>query len=256
MSVVGVMAQRIGQSRRNAQVASLLKLQFCGDAVRLAEFEVQRFPAEQVGILLQGVHRVGAVGAVSGDGHLRGKSELCHPGDHFPHTKHPTKLVGDGRRFLGRDSLELAELLRRLGDDSQRLGPEFGHDLFGRGRPDVRQHPAGKVTQQRGGILRQGCFTRFGAELFPVTGMIDHITIGSHGHSVVHAANVAGNHNVAAAGVHLENGIAALRVFIDHMLHHAFQLEQFPGHIFLHGSHLPADSSGFSGHNGPEYLLL
>ena len=76
-----------------------------------------------------------------------------------------------------------------------------------------------------------------GAELFPVTGMIDHITVSRDGHSVIYLAHIARNYNIRPAGIHLKDGIARFAVLINDVFYSALKLEQFARSIFLHSSH-------------------
>src|SRR5699024_11656489 len=83
-----------------------------------------------------------------------------------------------------------------FGDDIQGFFPKSFDDFFGSGRSDIGQYPAGQITQEPGGILRQACLTGFCAELFTVAGMIDHVTVSRDMHTVVNAAYISGHHNV------------------------------------------------------------
>ena len=104
VAVVGVVAQSVQKPGGNAKVAALSYLQLGGDTIDLAEFQVQRLPAQHVGVLFQCFYRGGAKRAVGCNSHLGGKPKLGHPGNHFPHTVHTSELVGDGGGLLRGDT--------------------------------------------------------------------------------------------------------------------------------------------------------
>ena len=52
------------------------------------------------------------------------------------------------------------------------------------------------------------------------------MAVNRHGHTVVHAAHIAGYHNIGPVCIDLKNRVAGIGIFVDHMLDRAFQLHQ------------------------------
>lgn len=145
MAIARIVAQRVEQSRRDAQAAAGFKLQRGGNAVHLAEFLIaaarhradrgsESMPQRCAGQKRGRRSRPAGLSAIAGK-----------PGHDLPHAAHPAELVGDDGGFLFIDALELTEFLG-LGDNVERIFAEFSHQLFGGGRPDVGQHAAGQVA--------------------------------------------------------------------------------------------------------------
>jgi len=146
VTVARIVAQRIQKPCCDPQAAACLKLQGGSNTVHLTKFELQRLPAEQVGVLGQCLHGMRAKGAVGSDCLLRGQPVARKPCHNLPHTVHTAEFIGDNGGLLLGDALELTEALRRLGDDCQGILSKAGDDLFGGGGSDIRQHTAGKIA--------------------------------------------------------------------------------------------------------------
>ncbi len=95
MAVAGVVAQGAQQSRLQPLGAVPFHLVILGDAVRMAEIQLQRLAAQQVGIGRDGLGCARPKGAE----HLHGPPgpdlELGQVGDQFPHPEHPFELLLD-----------------------------------------------------------------------------------------------------------------------------------------------------------------
>ena len=153
--VARVVPHGIQQPCSHAQTAALLKIQLSGDTVRLTEFQIQRLTAQQIGILVQRLHGTRTKAAVGGHRLLGIQPVSGKPRHDLPHAIHAVEFFGDGLRFFRGYSFNLAQLLRRFGNDVESLLPEPFHDFFRGGRADERQRSAGKVAEQRRRILRQ-----------------------------------------------------------------------------------------------------
>ena len=109
------------------------------NAVRMAEIQLQRLPAEQIGVLGNGVHGTGAKGAEDLHSPPGADLKLSQIGDELPHPEHPLEFLLDAVGLIRRDAWDRGELGRVIGDDLQRLGTEFIKDLVRRPGTDIRQ---------------------------------------------------------------------------------------------------------------------
>ena len=146
MTVARIVAQCIQKPCCDPQAAACLKLQGGSNTVHLTEFELQRLPAEQIGVLGQRLHGMRAESAVGSDRLLGGQTVAGKPCHDLPHTVHAAEFIGDDGSLLLGDALELAEALRRLGDDRQGVLSKAGDNFFCGGWSDIRQHTAGKIA--------------------------------------------------------------------------------------------------------------
>ena len=193
---------------------------------------MQRLAAQKIGVLVQRFDGARTEGAVGGHGILRRQAVPGKPRHDLPHAVHTAEFLRDGFRLFFGDAAQLAQALGRFGNDGQRFLAEFFNDFFRGGGSDVRQHPAGKIAQQRLRVLRQAGFAGFCLELLAVAGMVDQMPVDRHAHTVVDAADIARHNDIGAAGVHLKHGVAGFGIFVDDALHHALQLLQFCRLVF------------------------
>ena len=139
VAVARVVAQGAQQGRFQPLGAVAFHVVILGNAVRVAEIQLQRFAAEQIGICRNGLHGPGAEGAEHLHRAARADLELRQIGDQLPHPKHPLELLLDAVGLVRRDAGHLREPGRVVGDHLQRLGTEQVDDLIRRLGPDVRQ---------------------------------------------------------------------------------------------------------------------
>ena len=105
----------------------------------MAEVQLQRFAAEQVGVLLDGLHGPRPEGAEDFHRPAGADLELSQIGDEFPHSEHPLELLLDAVGLVRRDARDEGELGGVVGDNFQRRRAEFVNDLIRRPSPDVGQ---------------------------------------------------------------------------------------------------------------------
>ena len=105
----------------------------------MAEIQLQRLPAEQIGVLGNRVHGTGAKGAEDLHSPPGADLKLSQIGDELPHPEHPLEFLLDAVGLIRRDARDRGELGRVIGDDLQRLGTEFINDLVRRPGTDIRQ---------------------------------------------------------------------------------------------------------------------
>ena len=139
VAVARVVAQGAQQGRFQPLGAVAFHVVILGNAVRVAEIQLQRFAAEQIGICRNGLHGPGAEGAEHLHRAARADLELRQIGDQLPHAEHPLELLLDAVGLVRRDAGHLREPGRVVGDHLQRLGTEQVDDLIRRLGPDVRQ---------------------------------------------------------------------------------------------------------------------
>ena len=110
-----------------------------GDAVGVAEIQLQRLAAEQIGVGGDGVHGAGAKHPEHLHRAAGADLKLRQIGDELPHPEHPLELLLDAVGLVRRDAGHLREPGRVVGDHLKRLGTEQVDDLIRRLGPDVRQ---------------------------------------------------------------------------------------------------------------------
>ena len=202
-----------------------------GDAVGMAEVQLQRFAAEQVGVLLDGLHGPRPEGAEDLHRPAGADLELSQIGDELPHSEHPLELLLDAVSFVRRDAGDQGELGGVVGDHLQRRRAEFVDDLIGRARPDIRQGAAGKEGVYRFQILRHIGLALLGVELAAIGGVVLIFTAADHALARMELAHDPAHHGDRAAAGNFKHRVAVVRVLVDNVLHRSLDLFQ------LHAPH-------------------
>ena len=226
VAVARVVAQGAQQGRFQPLGAVAFHVVILGNAVRVAEIQLQRFAAEQIGICRNGLHGPGAEGAEHLHRAARADLELRQIGDQLPHPKHPLELLLDAVGLVRRDAGHLREPGRVVGDHLKRLGTEQVDDLIRRLGPDVRQRPAGKEGVHRFQILGHVGLALLCVELAAIGGVVLVAAAADHAFARVQFAHNAAHHRDHTAAGHLEHHIAVVGVLVDDVLHGALDLFQ------------------------------
>ena len=95
MAVARVVAQSAQQSGFQPLGAVALHVVILGDAVGVAEVQLQRLPAQQIRVGGNGLHGSHAKGPEHLHGLAGADLELCQIGDELPHAEHPLELLLD-----------------------------------------------------------------------------------------------------------------------------------------------------------------
>ena len=144
VAVARVVAQGAQQGRFQPLGAVAFHVVILGNAVRVAEIQLQRFAAEQIGICRNGLHGPGPKGAEHFHSPAGADLELSQIGNELPHPEHPLELLLDAVGLIGRDAGHLREPDRVVGDHLQCLSPEQIDDLIRCFGSDIRQRLAGQ----------------------------------------------------------------------------------------------------------------
>ena len=201
-----------------------------GDAVGVAEVQLKRLAAEQIGVLLDGRHGPRAEGAEDLHRPAGADLELGQIGDQLPHPEHPLELLLDAVGLVRRDAGHLREPGRVVGDHLKRLGTEQVDDLIRRLGPDVRQRPAGKEGVHRFQILGHVGLALLCVELAAIGGVVLVPPPADDALPCMKLPHHAADHRYHTAARYLEHGVAVVLVLVDDVLHRAFQLFQLPLH--------------------------
>ena len=231
VAVAGIVAQGAQQGGLQPLRAVPLHLVVGGDAVGVAEVQVQRLAAEQVGVGRNGLRRPRPKGAEHLHRPPRPDLELSQIGDQLPHPEHPLELLLDAVGLVGRDALDLGQAGGLVGDDVQRRRAEPVDDLLRRGRPHIGQGPAGQKGVDRVKVLGHIGQALGGVELPAIGGMIFVPPAADHALPDVQLAQGAADHRQLALPRQLEHHIAAVGILKDNVLDGAldlFQLLFFP----------------------------
>ena len=231
MAVARVVAQGAQQSRFQPLGAVPRHVVILGDAVGVAEIQLQRLAAQQIRILGDGVHGPGAEGAEDLHGLAGANLELGEVGDELPHPEHPLELLLDAVGLVRRDAGDGGELGRIVGDDLQRLRAEFVNDLIRRAGPDVGQRAAGEESIDGFQVFGHIRLALLCVELAAVGRVVLVLAPADDRLARVQLAHHAADHRHHAAARHLKNGVAIIRVFVDDVLYCAFQLFQLLLHV-------------------------
>ena len=232
VAVARVVAQGAQQGRFQPLGAVPLHLVVGGDAVRVAEVQLQRLAAQQVGVGGHRLHRP----RPKGPEHLHGPAgpdlELGQVGDQLPHPEHPLELLLDAVGLVRRDALDLGQAGGVVGDDVQSRRAERLDDLAGGGGAHVGQGPAGQKGVHRIDVFRHIGQALGGVELPAVGGVVLVPAPADHALAHVQLPQGAADHRQPALPRQLEHHIAAVAVFKDDVLDGALDLFQLP---VLHG---------------------
>ena len=249
VAVAGVMAQGAQQGGLQPLGAVPLHLVILGDAVGVAEVQLQRLAAQQIGVGRDGLGRPRPEGAEHLHGPPGADLELGQVGDQFPHAEHPLELLLDAVGLLGRDALDLGQAGGLVGDDVEGRGPELFDQLAGGGRPDVGQGPAGQKGVDRVHILGHIGDALDGVEL-PAIGGVGLVPAPA-GDALAHMQlpQRAADHREGAAPRQLKDDIAAVAVFKDDVLDRTLELFQLLFLLFHRHRRraLPSAPRGVSG---------
>ena len=172
VAVARVVAQGAQQGRFQPLCAVAFHVVILGNAVRVAEIQLQRFAAEQIGICRNGLHGPGPKGAEHFHSSAGADLELSQISNELPHPEHPLELLLDTVGLVGRDARHLREPGRVVGDHLQRLRPEQIDNLIRCFGSDVWQRPAGKEGVDRFQILRHVGLALLCVELAAVGGVV------------------------------------------------------------------------------------
>ena len=232
VAVARVVAQSAQQSGFQPLGAVALHVVILGDAVGVAEVQLQRLPAQQVGVGRNRLHGP----RPERPEHLHGLAgadlELCQIGDELPHAEHPLELLLDAVGLVRRDAGHLSEPGGVVGNDLQRLGPEQVDDLVRRLGPDVGQRPAGKEGVHGFQILGHVRLALLRVELPAIGGVVLVPAAADDALPGVQLPHDAAHHGDDPAAGHLEHGVAVVGVLVDDIFHRAFQLFQLLlGHV-------------------------
>ena len=143
-----------------------------GDAVRVAEVQLQRLAAQQIGVGRNGLHCPHAKGFEHLHGLAGADLELRQIGDELPHAEHPLELLLNAIGFIRRDAGDLGQPGGVVGDDLQRFSPEHINDLIRSPCADIRQGTAGQKGVHRFQILGHIGFAFLRVELAAIGGMV------------------------------------------------------------------------------------
>ena len=204
-----------------------------GDAVGVAEIQLQRLTAEQIGVGGDGIHGAGAEHPEHLHRAAGADLKLGQIGDELPHPEHPLELLLDAVGLVRRDTRDDGKLGGVVGDHFQRRRAEFIDDLVGRAGPDIGQRAAGQEGVDRFQIPGHIGLALLGMELASVGGVVLVFSPADHAFARVELAHDAADHRHRAAAGDLEHGVAVVRVLVNDVLHRAFQLFQLLLHRVL-----------------------
>ena len=172
MAVACVVAQGAQQGCFQPLGAIALHMVILGNAVRMAEVQLQRFAAEQIGICRNGLHGPGPKGAEHFHCPVGTDLELSQIGNELPHPEHPLELLLDTIGLVGRDAGHLREPGRVVGDHLQCLSPEQIDDFIRCFGSDIRQRLAGQKGVDSFQILRHVGLALLCVELAAIGGVV------------------------------------------------------------------------------------
>ena len=141
------------------------------DLVRGDEADAEDVARQPVGVVLDDLDGVIAVGFVDLDGQAGGDAVALQEKHHLFDLLLFGPGAGDQIHPFAADAEHLVQALRFLFDDLQRFQPEFAHDAFGRHRADALDQPAAQVFLQAGDGGGQDRADRFSLELPAILGM-------------------------------------------------------------------------------------
>ena len=228
MAIARIEAQGVQQRGTDPQFAVLPQLQFGGDLIHLGKTHLQRFPAEQVGILRQGIH----CGRAQVPEHLhrpgRRDTEAAQPGNGLPHPEHTLKFMLNGPGFFRGNAPDKGKLFRIGGNYIQGLHAKPVDNLARRGRADIGQRPAGQIHLQSGQVLRHSGFAALRLKLKAIGFVFAKGAVHGNGFAFVHLTDGSGNRVEFPIGSQFKNGVAGFTVLVDNPRHRSLQrLQRF-----------------------------
>ena len=261
VAVARVVAQGAQQGGFQPLGAVPFHLVIGGDAVGVAEVQLQRLAAQQVGVGGDGLGRP----RPERPEHLHRPPgpdlELGQIGDQLPHPEHPLELLLDAVGLVRRDALDLGQAAGVVGDDVQRRRAEPLDDLLGGGGPDVGQGPAGQKGVHRIHVLGHISHALGGVELPAIGGVVFVPPAADHALAHVQLPQGAAHHRQLALARQLEHHIAAVAVFKNDVLDGALDLFQllvlhggpsFPARCVMYVS-IPRTAGGVNSKAGPPH---
>ena len=243
VAVARVMAQGAQQGRFQPLCTVPFHMVILGDAVGVAEVELQWLAAEQVGVGGNGVHGAGAEDPKDFHGAAGADLELGEVGDEFPHPEHPLELLLDAVGLVRRDAGDGDQLGWVVRNHFQRLCAEFIDNLVGRPGSDVGQRPAGKEGVDGLQVLGHVGLALLRVELAAIGSVVLVLTAADDALARVQLPHHAADHREHPAAGDLKDGVARVRILVDDVLDRALDLFQF----LFHRLHRPfCDISNFS----------
>ena len=230
VAVAGVVAQGAQEGGFQPLGAVSCHLVILGDAVGMAEVQLQRLPAEQVGVLLDGLHGPRPEGAEDFHRPAGADLELSQIGDELPHSEHPLELLLDAVGLVRRDARDEGELGGVVGDHFQRRRAEFVNDLIRRPCADVGQRPAGEEGVDGLEVFGHIRLALLCVELSAIGGVVLVPAPADDALTGVELSHHAAHNGDDTAARHLEHGVAVVLVQVDDVLYRAFQ----PFQLLLH----------------------
>ena len=230
MAIACVVAQGAQEGGFQPLGAVPCHLIILGDAVGVAEVQLQRLPAQQVGVLLDGLHGPRPEGAEDLHRPAGADLELSQIGDKLPHSEHPFELLLDAVGLVRRDARDEGELGGVVGDNFQRRRAEFVNDLIRRPSPDVGQRPAGEEGVDGLEVFGHIRLALLCVELSAIGGVVLVPAPADDALTGVELSHHAAHNGDDTAARHLEHGVAVVLVQVDNVLYRAFQ----PFQLLLH----------------------
>ena len=235
MAIARIMAQRAQQGSFQPLGTVPFHMVILGDAVRMAEVQLQRLPAKQIRVGGDGLHGPHTKGAEHLHGLAGADLELCQISDKLPHPEHPLELLLDAVGLIRRDAWDLGQPGGVVGDDLQRLSSKHINDLIRSFCPDIRQGAAGQKGIYRLQILGHIGFALLRVELAAIGSVVLVPAAAENALACMQLAHNAAHHREHTAARDLEHHVAVIRIFVDNILHDALDLFQL---LFVHQLHL------------------
>ena len=232
MAVVGVVAQGAQKGRFEPLGAVALHFIILGDAVRVAKIQLERFAAEQIGVIRDRLHRARAKHPEDLHRAARADLKLCQIGDEFAHPEHPLEFLLDAVGLVRRNTRDARQLCRVVGDDVQRVCAELVDDFFGGLGSDIGQGFAGEEGIDGLEVFRHVRLALLRMELSAIGRVVLVLAPADDADTGVQLPDDAADDRDDAAARHLEDHIAVVGVLVDDVLDRAFDLFQLL--LFLH----------------------
>lgn len=210
MSVACVMAQRAQQSGLQTLVAVPCHLVILSNTVRMPEIQLQRLAAEQIGVLLDRLHRPRPKSPEHLHSPAGANLELSKIGDQLPHAKHPLELLLDAVCFVRRYTGDGRQTGRVICNDIQSRCAKGIDDLIRSSGSNIRQRAAGQKGIDRLQIPGHIGLTLLGVELAAIGRVVLVPAAADHGLSSMQFSHHAAHHRDHTPAGDLKHGIAAV----------------------------------------------
>ena len=235
VAVARIVAQSAQKSSFQPLGAVPFHVIILGDAVGVAEIQLQRLAAEQIGVGGDGVHGAGAEHPEYLHRAAGADLKLGQIGDELPHPEHPLELLLDAVGLVRRDAGDGGQLGRVVRNDLQCLCPELVEDLRGRARSDVGQRAAGEEGVDGFQILGHVGLALLRVELAAIGGVVFILAAADDALACMQLPHHAAHHREDAAAGDFKDGVAVVRIFVDDVFDRTLDLFQF----LLHRLHRP-----------------